>query len=292
MKILVLGVDGMLGHQIASSLSREHLISGTARASDTKYKDIRAYLPQKVYFNIDIRDIESVISVFHDFQPDAVINAVGIIKQRNEADNIIDNIEINALLPHKLARYCIDNRIKMVHFSTDCIFSGDTGNYLDDSTPDAKDIYGKTKYLGEVSGSGIVSLRTSIIGLELSRKKSLIEWFLAQRGSIYGYVNAVYTGFTTLEMARIVGMIVESSKPIDGIYNVSSSKISKFELLKKLCDRLKVDIDVIPEPTFKCDRSLISNRFRDYFSYEPPSWDEMLDELADQIQMRKRAGNA
>jgi dTDP-4-dehydrorhamnose reductase len=168
----------------------------------------------------------------------------------------------------------------MIHFSTDCVFSGRNGHYTEKDVADATDVYGRTKFLGEVSEPGCVTLRTSIIGRELRRKTGLLEWFLAQEGRVRGYTRAVFSGFTTLEMARIVEMILVDHPQAHGLYHVSSAPITKHELLVKIRDRLGRPVEIDPDPSVECDRSLDSSRFQRDFGYQPPGWDEMIEELA------------
>lgn len=286
MRILILGADGMLGHQLISSYKARHELAGTVRRPmepDGHATDGRSH---RLFPGVDARDIGAIERVVAEFSPNAVINAAGIVKQRSEAKDAIESIEVNALLPHRLADICARRAVRMVHLSTDCVFSGDQGNYADDALHDARDLYGRTKSLGEVSGDGIITLRTSIIGLELGRKKSLIEWFLAQSGTIRGFTRAIYSGFTTLEMARIIERLLTTPAPISGVLNVSSEPIDKYTLLQALNRRLGKRVDVAPDDGFQCDRSLDSSAFRARFAYTPPSWERMLDELAEQIRRR------
>lgn len=286
MKILVLGADGMLGHQLVASLRGRHDVAGTVRQPANMYASLADALPGKVFASVDTRDFPLVEDAFSTFAPDAVVNAVGIVKQRKEAKDAIDSILVNALLPHRLAELCVRHGVRLVHLSTDCVFSGRQGRYTDDALHDARDLYGRSKSMGEVEGPGVTTLRTSIIGLELARKASLIEWFLAQAGEIRGFTRAIYSGFTTLEMARIIEALLLRPEAVFGIYNVSSDPIDKYTLLSALNERLGSPVTVRPDDSFECDRSLDSLRFRATFGYEPPSWDRMLDELAGQIHAR------
>jgi dTDP-4-dehydrorhamnose reductase len=163
--------------------------------------------------------------------------------------------------------------------STDCIFSGKKGSYLESDPSDAEDLYGKTKYLGEVHEANSLTLRTSIIGRELSRHTSLLDWFLAQAGTVKGFTNAIYTGFTTLEMSRIIEKMLLEYPDASGVYQVSSDPINKYELLLLIREKLGLDIEIIPDDAFCCDRSLDSSRFRTEFNYTPPTWPAMIEEL-------------
>ncbi len=187
MRILILGGDGMLGHQLFKQLKSNHDVRVTLRQDLAVYNKFMLFGRENTYTGIDIRSPIKLAGVLTDFHPDAVINAIGIVKQLKEANESIPSIEINALFPHRLALLCKDISARMIHLSTDCVFSGKKGNYVESDFSDADDLYGKTKFLGEVTDSHCLTLRTSMIGLELFRKKSLIEWFLAQKGTVNGY---------------------------------------------------------------------------------------------------------
>ena len=286
MKILILGADGMLGHQLTASFRDHHEVAGTVRQAANAYAREWNVMPSRLFSEVDAREFSAIRRIVDQFGPDAVINAVGIVKQRREAKNAIESIEVNSLLPHRLADLCSLVGSRLIHLSTDCVFSGTQGNYSDDALHDARDLYGRSKSMGEVEGPGVITLRTSIIGLELSRKTSLVEWFLAQSGVVRGFTKAIYSGFTTLEMARIIeGLLLKADAP-SGIYNVSSDPIDKYSLLVGLKERLDLHVEIDPDADFNCDRSLDSTRFRATVSYQPPSWGEMLDELGNQILAR------
>ena len=173
MKILILGADGMLGHQLIESYRGRHETVGTYRRSSHNYTDLIDYLSDQCYYNIEATDFASIKQLITHVKPTAVINAIGIVKQRDKEQEIVSSIKINSLLPHQLAGICQKQGSRLIHISTDCVFSGKRGCYLESDVPDAEDIYGRTKLLGEVMGAGCLTLRTSIIGLELSRKKKL-----------------------------------------------------------------------------------------------------------------------
>lgn len=288
MKILILGLNGMLGHQMAASLGARHVVAGTLRQHVAAFPALSNAPAVTVYEGVDVRDFGTVATAIDGFSPDAVVNAVGIVKQRPESKLAIECLEVNALLPHRLVDHCKGRSIRIIHVSTDCVFSGRHGSYKDDAFADADDLYGRSKYLGEISGSGIVTVRTSLIGLELTRKKNLVEWFLAQHGEVRGFHGAIFSGLTTIEMARVVERLLLVEPAPSGIYNVSSDPIDKYSLLCGLKERLGMNIKIHPGDEFRCDRSLDSTRFRKMFGYSPPNWSEMLDELAAQVQARAR----
>ncbi|MBL4680588.1 MAG: SDR family oxidoreductase, partial [Pseudomonadales bacterium] len=204
---------------------------------------------------------------------------VGIVKQLAIAKESIPSLEINALLPHKLSVLCKEIDARLIHISTDCVFSGKKGHYKEEDPADAVDLYGKTKFLGEVHEDNCLTLRTSVIGRELSRKKSLLEWFLSQSGSVTGFKNAIFSGFTTLELGRIIEMMLLNYPSASGVYQVSSEPISKYDLLLLFREIFEHDIDITADEAFHCDRSLDSSRFRKEFNYQPPTWEAMIGEL-------------
>lgn len=280
MRVLVLGGDGMLGHQLLRSLQSRHDVRCTLRQGIDVYKQFGLFTSLNSYQNVEANSSEKLMEVLADFLPDVVVNCIGIVKQRPTAKESIPSIEINALLPHRLALLCSDINARLVHLSTDCVFSGRKGNYKESDQPDAEDLYGRTKFLGEVQDENCLILRTSIIGRELSRNKSLLEWFIAQSGAVNGFVNAIYTGFTTIEMARIIEMMMVQHPDASGVYQVSSDPINKYELLLLFKDKLGCGVEVLADEDFFCDRSLDSTRFREEFSYTPPSWESMVSELS------------
>jgi len=280
MRILILGGDGMLGHQVFKSLSSRHDVRVTLRQSLSAYKDFNLFNAENAYEGIEVGSMDRLIDVLGEFQPEAVVNAVGIVKQRSTAKESIPSLEINSLFPHRLSGLCRALSIRMVHMSTDCVFSGSRGNYQETDGSDAEDLYGRTKYLGEVYDSHCVTLRTSVIGRELSRSQGLLEWFLSQRGSVQGFKNALFNGFTTLELSRIIEKILMEYPEKGGLYHVSSDPISKFDLLTLIKRKMGLRIEITPTEEPRLDRSLDSTRFRTEFNYTPPTWEEMIGELS------------
>ena len=284
MRLLVLGGDGMLGHQVLRQLRGRHEIYVTLRQQPESYRSLGMFDGERTYFGVDARSFERLQEAVAACRPDAVINAIGIVKQRSEAMDAIQSLEINALLPHRLAVICEGAGARLVHISTDCVFSGRRGNYLETDVSDAEDLYGRTKYLGEPSGQHCFTLRTSIIGRELTRKSGLLEWLLAQRGTIKGYTKAIFSGLTTLEMVRIIEKVLAARTPLSGLYHVSSVPISKFALITMIRDALGLPVRIEPDDEDRCDRSLDSTRFRSALGYQPPTWNAMVDELVKDIR--------
>lgn len=288
MRILILGGNGMLGHQLFEDFDERHDVRVTLRQPLEAYKDVDLFTAENAYPGVDAGTGDQLREVIRDFRPEAVINCVGIVKQRKEAKEYIPSLEINALLPHRLAILVKDIGARLVHISTDCVFSGRKGNYAEDDASDAEDLYGRSKFLGEVHERHAITLRTSIIGLESDHKRSLIEWFLAQRGKIKGYRRAVYSGLTTEEMARVVERVLVDHPELYGLWHVASAPIRKYELLRTLADKLgRTDLEIEPDDSVVCDRSLNATRFSETTEYTAPSWDAMLNELTQQIRSRE-----
>jgi dTDP-4-dehydrorhamnose reductase len=279
MRILVLGGDGMFGHQVFKTLRDSHDVGVTLHQPLFTYKQFGLFDETNAFGGIDVCSFESLVEVFSKFKPQAVINAVGFVKQRDNTRETLPNLEINALLPHRVAKLCGISGARLIHISTDCVFSGLNGMRTEADTCAANDLYGRTKYLGEVTGSSCFTIRTSIIGLELLRKRSLVEWFLAQDGVVKGFRRAIYTGFTTVELSRIVGMLLERFPNAEGLYHVSSEQIDKYSLLCLLRERFGRKIEIVPDDALVIDRSLDSSKFRREFNYMPPSWSDMVAQM-------------
>lgn len=286
MKILILGGDGMLGHQLFGMLGQRYEVKVTLRRELAAYGGFGLFSQSNAFAGVDVRDPGRLPAVLAEFRPQSVVNAVGLVKQRPDGLDLIANLEINALFPHRLAQMCRGIGARLVHVSTDGVFSGERGNYREEDRADAADTYGRCKLLGEVGSAGEITLRTAVIGIGLSRRSGLIDWFLQQRGRVPGYRNAVFSGLTAKELSRVIERILRDFPDASGLYHVSAAAISKHDLLLKLRDRLSLPIEVAADDSVRIDRSLDSSRFRSEFSYAPPSWDEMLEELAGDIRAR------
>lgn len=272
----------MLGHELWRYFHSRHETWVTLRCSLEAFRAHSVFDARHVYESIDAEDWRQVVGVIREVKPDVVLNCIGIIKQLKESKSAIPSITINALLPHQLAQACAAAGSRLVLFSTDCVFSGRKGGYIEADVADAEDLYGRTKFLGEVADQGhVITLRSSIIGRELRTGHSLIEWFLAQKGrKISGFRRAVFSGLTTIEMGRTVDFVLHQQPALHGLWHVASAPISKYDLLCLVRDRFKVPVEIEPDDTFCCDRSLRADRFNHATGYEPPTWDHMIEELA------------
>ena len=284
MKIVVLGATGMLGHKMFQKLNaRFGDVTGFA------YEDVR----QPPFDKVDLlQGLEMVTGVnASDFQtlekklaairPDYIVNCIGIIKQRETASAYIPCIELNALLPHKLAAFAQEWGGRIIHFSTDCVFDGKGGGYAEGDFSDAEDLYGKSKLLGEVQCDNALTLRTSIIGRELTSHKSLLDWVLSQNGkTVKGFKNVIYSGVTTNQIAEVVAMIISKFPELSGLYQVVADPISKYDLLCLIRDAFKLDMEVLPETETVSDRSMKGNKLKVATGYVSPPWPELIANLA------------
>jgi len=277
----------MLGHQFCQGWRDRHEVWATVRGSAPG--GAGAPEPTRVITDVDVRRLESVAEAIARVRPDAVINAVGIVKQRPAAKEFIPSIEVNALFPHHLARLATEAGARMVHLSTDCVFSGEKGHYAESDPPDPVDLYGRTKLLGEVSeASNCLTLRTSIIGLELSTREGLVEWFLAQRGTVRGFRRAIYSGLTTAEMARAIEHFLLHDPGLSGVWHLASAPIDKHAMLVGLLARLPArGVEIVPDDAVVCDRSLDGSALRGRSAFRVKPWDVMLDELGEAIRRRE-----
>lgn len=292
MRILVLGGGGMLGHQLLHQWSGRHDVRAAVRGDIARYRQYPWFAPENTYPNVDASQTDQLLSLFAEFRPEVVVNAVGIIKQRSEASNIALNVEVNALLPHRLAALCAATRSRLVHLSTDCVFSGLKGNYKESESPDPVDLYGMSKLLGEPTGANVITLRTSMIGPELGSSNGLLEWYLAQRGRVSGYTRAIFSGLTTLELARVIELVAVSHSTLSGMFHVGAEPISKFDLLTLVREKLNVDNAIDPDDQLDCNRSLDSSLFRKVTGYQPPSWETMVAELAGNVASTRALAGA
>jgi dTDP-4-dehydrorhamnose reductase len=279
MRILVVGGNGMLGHQLCRLLSGRMEVWATFRNVPDRFDFLPA---QRRIVNVAVEDTVRIGEILNSVKPDAAINAVGIVKQRDEAKQAVPSIRVNALFPHQLADLCGGRGIRVLQISTDCVFSGFRGSYTEDDVPDPVDLYGRTKLLGELNRPGCLTLRTSIIGWQLNTYSSLLSWFALQRGKhIKGYRKAIYSGVSTSVLATLIGDIIENHADLQGLYHVASTPISKFDLLIRLRNALEWnDISIEPEEEFACDRSLNGERFSHATGWHAPAWDAMLQGLA------------
>jgi dTDP-4-dehydrorhamnose reductase len=280
-RILVLGANGMLGGSIFRFFSKAEGFEtlGTVR-SDKAKKLIESLGFANVQSGVDALNELELAQVIRSFQPSVVINCVGIIKQLDTSNDPELSVRINSLLPHVLAKYCTEANAKLIHFSTDCVFSGDKGNYVEDDLPDASDLYGRSKLLGEVGYANHLTIRTSIIGHEINSKVSLVDWFLSQNGGVRGFSKAVFSGLPTIVVADILKHIILHNLSLSGLYHLSAAPINKFELLSLIASEYGKSIEIEEDTSYVVDKSLDSNKLKGQLPLlRIKSWPQLVKEM-------------
>jgi dTDP-4-dehydrorhamnose reductase len=277
-RILILGASGMLGNAVYRFFSacEKYITYGTSR-SPSLAQALPEGLRQNLIQDLNAEDESSLRQLLSRIQPDVVVNCVGLVKQLAEANDAIAAIKINALLPHQLARYCKHVNARLIHVSTDCVFSGQRGSYTEHDMPDAQDLYGRSKLLGEVDYDNAITLRTSIIGHEINSQHGLVDWFLSQKGQVKGYRKAIFSGLPTVELARVIRDFVVPNPALHGTYHVSASPINKYELLQLVARAYKLSVSVTPDDQVTVDRSLDSSHFKTATGYQPAPWPQLID---------------
>ena len=277
MSVLVLGGSGMLGHKVWQALRTRTETFVTLR------RPLAAYAARELFdanCAIDDSDLTAHGVLERALDRSAatvVINASGLVKQRPDASSSVASIELNSLLPHRIAQACQQRGARLIHISTDCVYSGTRGAYQESDTPDPTDLYGRSKWLGEPSAPGCLTLRTSMIGRELESRVGLLEWMLAHRGgSVHGYARAILSGLTTRVLAGVIAGLVDRGAPSEGLWHVSAAAINKYDLLQLVNTEFGLGVRIERDEELVCDRSLDSSRFRHVTGFQPPSWPEML----------------
>jgi dTDP-4-dehydrorhamnose reductase len=281
--VLILGGAGMLGHKVWQTLRARFDTWTTLRSNLSEFAALKLFDPERTIDGIDVANIDSLLRAFAAVRPEVVVNCVGIVKQRLSARDPLLTITVNSVVPHRLAALCANSNARLIHISTDCVFSGKTGRYTESDTPDAEDLYGRSKLLGEPHDAqpSALTLRTSIVGRELRSTTGVTEWFLNHRGdTVQGFTNAVFSGLTTTALARIIADIIERQPDLRGLYHVSSAPITKFELLERLNAAFKAEITIRPSESLRIDRSLDSRRFWQATRFAQPDWHSMVADAA------------
>ncbi|QQS43153.1 MAG: SDR family oxidoreductase [Acidobacteriota bacterium] len=282
MRVLVLGAGGMLGHKLVQRLPNHGVETWAGVRGGGDLSRFRFISERRVIGSVEAGEPESVRKAVRLAGPDVVVNAVGVIKQKEEAKHSALTIEINALFPHRLHEICRDAGARLVHISTDCVFSGSRGGYTEEDPTDAQDLYGRSKALGEVVSEGAVTVRTSIIGRELGTSHGLLEWFFSNAGgTVRGFTKAYFSGFTTGALTDIIAGQILPRRDLQGLYHVASERISKFDLLSRVNERLDLGITIEPDETLAIDRSLDGSKFARETGFRAPEWSEMIEGLAE-----------
>jgi dTDP-4-dehydrorhamnose reductase len=281
MKILVFGAGGMIGSAMFRVLhdKNEWQVWGTLRSCEAR-RFFTSLQQERLLMVGDVEHSDQLVRAFAEVKPDVVINCIGLTKHHKEAEDPLLAIPLNALLPHRMADLCKAVGARLIHISTDCVFSGERGNYTESDVPDAIDIYGKSKHLGEVVNSPhAITLRTSTIGHELQSAYGLLEWFLAQQSACNGFSLAVFSGLPNTTLAQIVRDHVIPHAELHGLYHVGAEPIGKYDLLKLLAKQYGKPIDIARDDNFVIDRSLNSERFTQVTGYRAAPWPDLIRDM-------------
>ena len=277
MKVLVVGASGMIGSTVLRVLSEKSdwQVFGSVREESVK-RFFSAPIGESLIAGIDVENQDLLVKMLDQIRPDVVVNCAGLTKHKPDAEDPLVSIPINTLMPHRLAGLCKLVGVRLIHVSTDCVFSGEKGGYIESDFADARDVYGKSKALGEVVYPHTVTLRTSTIGHELQSKFGLLDWFISQEGSCKGYTRAIFSGLPTVVFAQVVRDIVIPNKQLSGLYHVGAEPIDKFELLKIIAEVYGKAIDIVPDDRLAIDRSLNAEKFRVATGYVAPDWRSLI----------------
>ena len=280
-KVLILGITGMLGHTLFKEMNKNENfeVFGTTRNKHGLENYFTDNEMSRIRGNVDADNFETVIRAIASIQPTIIINCIGIIKQLPISKDPLTAITVNAQLPHRISLVARSANARFIHISTDCVFNGKKGNYTEKDYSNAEDLYGRTKFLGEVDYPHCVTLRTSIIGHELKTNYSLVDWFMSQKNEVNGFTKAIYSGFPTIEIVNIISNYVIPNKKLSGLYHVSSNAISKYELLNIMKDVYKKDIQINAFDDFILDRSMNSDKFKEVTGYISPNWNKLVEEM-------------
>ncbi len=281
MKIIVLGIGGLIGSTVFRVLSSEKNLNvfGTCRSANTLefFKNITH---EKINYSLNVNMIASVRDYLIAIRPDVVINCVGITKHLSNSNDPSVVIPVNTLFPHLLSDICSENEIRLIHVSSDCVFLGNKGNYSEEENPDANDLYGRSKALGEPVGINDLTLRISTIGHELNTNYGLLNWFLMQENTCRGYVNAIFSGIPTVFFSEVLRDYVLPNNKLKGLYHVAADPIDKYSLLNLIAIEYKKNISIIPDDSIKINRSLSFTKFHEMTGYTPPPWDILIKIMA------------
>jgi dTDP-4-dehydrorhamnose reductase len=293
MKVIVLGANGMIGHAMFRGLRKysDLDVYGTVRsAGAVRHFDVLE--KEALHVGINVLDTDALVKLLRTLEPDVIVNCVGLINKFASSKDPVQALPVNAIFPHRLARICDLAGVRVVHISTDCVFSGAKGNYLETDLTDAKEMYGVSKAIGELRDyQNALTIRTSAIGHEFDSNNELLGWFLSQKGPVKGYAGAIYSGLTTVELPRVVAEYVLPNQALCGLYNVSATPISKYDLLVKIAAVYGKIIDVVPDHSVSVDRTLDSSRFRYTTGFHPRTWDELIQVMFNDHTSNSGANN-
>lgn len=280
MRIIVLGATGMLGYELFRICVKRNMdVHAVVRSKEKLVERFRKHM-DNIHTIDDVKNIEALEKIVGSVRPDYVINCIGIVKQSHLAEDYYESVSVNALLPHQLERLGEKYNFRFLHISTDCVFDGKKGRYKEADLPNAYDLYGKSKHLGEVGYGKGITIRTSIIGHEISKHThGLVEWFMAQEGKVKGFTKAIFSGVTTLELSNIILDVIIPGNFPSGIYQVASEPISKYDLIMLISKKYNKQIAIEPSEDLVIDRSLDGTNFEKLTGYKVPSWEKQIEAM-------------
>lgn len=282
MKVLIFGAAGMLGHKLMQHFGKRFDTYGTLRRRFDTVERFGIFDRTKIIENVDVIDQASAERAISEIRPEVVINAIGIVKQVSSAKDVITTLEINSIFPHRLAQLSVVHGFRLICISTDCVFNGENGGRMETEVPDAADLYGRSKIIGEITDENCLTIRSSIIGRQLTTSHGFIEWFLSNRGqTVNGYASAIYSGFPTVVFADIIANLIANHKELSGLFHISSTPINKFELLELVNKYYGAGITLAPSDEPKIDRSLDGRKFSEATGFSPQPWPEMVKLMAE-----------
>ena len=281
MRVLILGISGMLGSRVFRTISENAKLEvyGTLRGAEL-LSNFQPEQHARIITSLDVLNTAKLKEVISEIRPEIIINCVGLVKQLGSSKEPLVALPLNSMMPHQLVRMAADAGARVIHISTDCVFSGKKGQYIESDISDAEDLYGRSKYIGELNEfENAVTLRTSIIGHELSTNKSLVDWFLSQETKVKGFRKAIFSGLPTIELAQVIEKFVIPNVDLKGLYHVSAAAINKFELLNLVAEVYEKKIEIVPDDELVIDRSLNSSRFAAATGYKAPAWPELIKKM-------------
>jgi dTDP-4-dehydrorhamnose reductase len=281
LRVLIIGASGMLGHKLAGRLQDRFDLYTTIRASVEPMERSGIFRRDRMIEGVNVENPADLVRAFERARPDVVLNAAGVIKQVPNSRDVITTLTVNSILPHRLEQMSSEFGFRLLSISTDCVFSGEKGNYSEADQPDAFDVYGRSKILGEVDNKNCLTIRTSLIGRELSTTHGLLEWFLSNRGGrVNGFARAIFSGFPTIVFADIIADLLLDHPELHGLYHISSDPIDKFSLLSLINAAYDAQVQIVRDDSFVLDRSLDSTKFREATGFTPDNWEQMIDRMA------------
>jgi len=283
---LILGGSGMLGHVLWEyARDRSNAFVGL-RSIPPFHEDL--YSTQRTILGIDAANVSTIEQCLKTVKPTCIINCIGITKQSKEMLDLETTIRVNSLFPHVLARLCSEHQIRLIHLSTDCVYSGKKGQYVEEDEADPVDFYGRSKLLGEPMGDHVLVIRKSMIGFELQYKRGLLEWLISQSGkTVRGFRRAIFSGFYTRNLASIIFQLAKSPQMPIGLRHLASEPISKYDLISRICRACDLPVTIVPDDSEFVDRSLCGKKILREIEISIPTWDDMVKQIAKDYWARK-----